>query len=129
MKKLIVKLSQKADRFPERLDMTKLRLVKHWRDFDEFFSAPVNNYRDASDFYTQASAVNFMTGITVPALLLNALNDPLLSPECSPAWLAEEHPYVFLETPTLGGHVGFAIPRDEHTYAERRSLSFAQRLC
>ncbi len=128
MKKLVVKLSQKADLFPGRLDMSKLQQVKQWRDFDEFFSAPVNNYHDATDFYTQASAVNFMPGITVPTLLLNAQNDPLLSPECSPGWLAQTHPCIFLETPRTGGHVGFQLAGDEYTYAERRALSFAQNL-
>ncbi len=128
LKKLVVKIRQKADRFPGRLDMARLQLVKRWRDFDEFFSAPINNYRDADDFYAQASAVNFMAGITIPTLLLNALNDPLLSPECSPGWLAEAHPFIFLETPQTGGHVGFPVFRDPHTYAERRSLAFAQGL-
>jgi predicted alpha/beta-fold hydrolase len=126
MKKLITKLNQKADRFPGRLDMAKLRQVKRWRDFDDFFSAPVNGYRDASDFYNQASAVNFMPDIVVPTLVLNAQNDPLLSPECSPGWLAEKHPFVFLETPKTGGHVGFLVLRDPYTYAERRALAFAQ---
>ncbi|GAB4007470.1 alpha/beta fold hydrolase [Spirosoma migulaei] len=126
MKKLITKLSQKATLFPGRLDMTQLQYVKKWRDFDEFFSAPVNNYADADDFYTQASAVNFMPDITVPTLLLNAQNDPLLSPECSPAWLAEHHASIFLETPRVGGHVGFQLARDIYTYAERRALSFTR---
>ena len=128
MKKLLVKISQKAERFPGRLDMSKLQLVKQWRDFDEFFSAPVNSYRNADDFYTQASAVNFMPGITIPTLLLNAQNDPLLSPECSPGWLAENHQYLFLETPRTGGHVGFQIAHDPYTYAERRALAFTQQI-
>ncbi len=125
-KKLLVKINQKATRFPGRLDMSKLQQVKRWRDFDEFFSAPVNNYRDADDFYNQASAINFMAGITVPTLLLNAQNDPLLSPECSPGWLAETHKHIFLETPRTGGHVGFQVPGDLYTYAERRALAFAE---
>ncbi len=124
MKKLAIKLNQKADRYPGRLDMTKLRLVRRWRDFDDYFSAPVNDYRDADDFYEQASAVNFMAGIRIPTLLLNAQNDPLLSPECSPDWLAQTHPHIFLETPRSGGHVGFMVARDAHTYAERRALAF-----
>ncbi|MBD2700051.1 alpha/beta fold hydrolase [Spirosoma sp. BT702] len=126
MKKLIGKLRQKDSRFPGRLDLDKMRYVKKWRDFDEFFSAPINNYRDADDFYAQASAVNYMSGIAVPALLLNAQNDPLLSTECSPAWLAETHKSIFLETPRTGGHVGFQVSRDEHTYSERRALSFVR---
>lgn len=126
MKKLIIKLIQKADRYPDRLAMSRLREVRQWRDFDNIFSAPINGYRDADDFYVQASAVNFLTNLTVPTLLLNAQNDPLLSPECSPGWLAEGHPYLFLETPRIGGHVGFALSRDVHTYAERRALAFAR---
>lgn len=126
MKKLLVKITQKAASFPGRLDMNKLKQVRKWRDFDEFFSAPVNSYADADDFYTQASAVNFMSGITVPTLLLNAQNDPLLSPECSPVWLAENHRHIYLETPKTGGHVGFELPRDLYNYAERRALNFVQ---
>lgn len=126
MKKLLIKIRKKASGFPNRLDMTNLRFVRRWRDFDDFFSAPINNYRDAGDFYAQASALNFMAGITIPTLLLNAQNDPLLSPECSPDWLAKTHPHIYLETPRTGGHVGFALPRDSHTYAERRALAFAK---
>ena len=125
MEKLVLKIGQKAVLFPGRLDMTRLAQVRSWKDFDDFFSAPVNGYRDADDFYGQASAINFMPGLTVPTLLLNAQNDPLLSPECSPAWLAEQLPHFFLETPRLGGHVGFMRPGDVHTYAERRALAFA----
>jgi len=126
MKKLARKVAQKAIQFPGRLDMTNLQRVRQWRDFDTFFSAPVNGYRDADDFYEQASAVRFMPDITVPTLLLNAQNDPLLSPECSPVELAEKHSLIFLETPTSGGHVGFMVSRDPYTYAERRALAFAQ---
>lgn len=125
MKKLVRKIARKAVLFPDRLDMSNLRRVRQWRDFDNFFSAPVNGYRDADDFYEQASAINFMPSITIPVLLLNAQNDPLLSPECSPEWLAETHPCIFLETPQTGGHVGFLVSRDPHTYAERRALAFA----
>ncbi|MEZ0542313.1 YheT family hydrolase [Fibrella arboris] len=125
MKKLAAKMAQKAALFPGRLDMGRLKQVRVWKDFDNWFSAPVNSYRDADDFYEQASAVNFMPGLTVPTLLLNAQNDPLLSPECSPVWLTEHLPHFFLETPRLGGHVGFMTPHNLFSYAERRALAFA----
>jgi predicted alpha/beta-fold hydrolase len=125
MKKLLVKIRQKADAFPGTLNLEKLAEVKVWRDFDNFFSAPVNGYRDADDFYEQASAVNFMPGIAIPTLVLNAQNDPILSPECAPADLAQKHPQIFVETPRTGGHCGFLVPRDLHTYSERRALAFA----
>lgn len=125
MKKLTLKMSHKAIQFPGKLDMNQLRHVKVWEDFDNFFSAPVNGYRDAQDFYEQASAVNFMPGIHIPVLLLNAQNDPILSPECAPVWLAEKQANIYVETPRLGGHVGFVVPHDPFTYSERRALAFA----
>jgi uncharacterized protein len=128
MKKLTLKITQKAIQFPGRLNMDKLNEVTVWEDFDNFFSAPVNGYRDAQDFYEQASAVNFMSGIQIPVLLLNAQNDPILSPECAPVWLAEKMPNLYLETPQRGGHVGFVVPRDPFTYAERRALWFVNTL-
>nr|WP_293836487.1 alpha/beta fold hydrolase [uncultured Arsenicibacter sp.] len=127
MKKLLTKIQQKADLFPGKLDMQKVADVVLWRDFDNFFSAPLNGYRDADDFYEQASAINFMPGITRPVLVLNAQNDPILSPECAAIDLAQSHPMIFAETPRTGGHVGFLAYRDPHTYAERRALAFLER--
>lgn len=126
MKKLMAKMRQKAVQHPGKLDLGRLTEVRIWEDFDNFFSAPVNGYRDAQDFYQQASAINFMSGIRIPVLLLTAQNDPILSPECAPAALAEKQANLFLETPRLGGHVGFLLPRDPFTYAERRALAFAE---
>ena len=125
MKKLARKMILKAQQFPERIDLSQLKQVRRWKDFDEHFSAPVNGYRDADDFYQQASAIHFIPGLTIPTLLLNAQNDPLLSPECYPNELACQLPNLFVETPALGGHVGFMVPGDGHTYAERRALAFA----
>ena len=125
MKKLARKMILKAGQYPGRIDLSKLKQVRRWKDFDDYFSAPVNGYRDADDFYRQASAIHFVPGLTIPTLLLNAQNDPLLSPECFPHELARQMPNLFVETPARGGHVGFMIPGDEHTYAERRALAFS----
>jgi uncharacterized protein len=127
MKKLARKMMLKAAQFPDRIDLSKLKQVRRWKDFDDHYSAPVNGYLDADDFYHKASAIHFMPSLTIPTLLLNAQNDPLLSPECFPHELAGQMPSLFVETPSKGGHVGFMVSDDEHTYAERRALSFALR--
>ncbi|MBO0937576.1 alpha/beta fold hydrolase [Fibrella sp. HMF5335] len=126
MKKLAGKMIRKAAQYPGRIELNKLKQIRWWKDFDDYFSAPVNGYRDADDFYQQASAIHFMPGLTIPTLLLNAQNDPLLSPECFPHELARQLPSLFVETPLQGGHVGFMVSRDVHTYAERRALAFAK---
>ncbi len=124
MRKLTKKISAKSELYPGKLDMSRLKNVKVWKDFDDFFSAPVNGYRDADDFYEQASAVNFIKEVCIPILICNAQNDPILNADCAPKALAEKHPFIFVETPKTGGHVGFLVKNDEFTWAERRALDF-----
>jgi uncharacterized protein len=126
LRKLTAKILQKAALHPGRLDLTRLQAVRVWQDFDEAFSAPLGGYLNAEDFYAQASAINYMAGVRIPVLLVNALNDPILTPACAPADLARQHPYLYLETPHQGGHVGFMVARDEYTWVERRALEFVQ---
>lgn len=124
LKNLRRKIERKALEHPGKLDLTAFDRIRVWRDFDEYFSAPMNGYADAAEFYRQSSAVHFMSGIRVPTLVVNAQNDPILQPACSPAGLAARHPHLFLETPALGGHVGFSLPRRRHTWSEQRALEF-----
>ena len=59
------------------------------------------------------------------SIIVNAQNDPFLSPSCFPREVAASSPYVFLETPTDGGHVGFAEGApDGAYYSERRAVEF-----
>ena len=124
MQKLTKKITAKSELYPGKLDMERLKNVKVWKDFDDFFSAPVNGYRDADDFYEQASAVNFIKKVHLPVLICNAQNDPILNADCAPKSLAEKHPFIFVETPKTGGHVGFLVKNDEFTWSERRALNF-----
>ncbi len=50
---------------------------------------------------------SFLKQISVPTLLINALNDSFLSKECYPIEEAKSNPNLFLEMPKYGGHVGF----------------------
>jgi uncharacterized protein len=84
MGKLWQKIQRKAEQHPDQLNLSLKQQVRCWKDFDDAFSAPVNGYRDATDFYEQASAIRFIGTLAIPALLLNAQNDPLLSSECYP---------------------------------------------
>ncbi|MFN7116143.1 MAG: YheT family hydrolase [Saprospiraceae bacterium] len=124
LKKLKVKLEQKAVVFPDKIDLTKLENIKVWRDFDEYFSAPLCGCPDAEGFYQQSSAKYYMSGITVPTLLVNAQNDPILAPECFPTDICEKHPFVHLEMPKQGGHVGFEIRNKPYMWSEYRALEF-----
>ncbi len=125
MRALIRKIRQKNTQYPDRLDLSKVRQIRRWRDFDEYFSAPICGYRDAADFYRNASARNFIAGIRVPTLLVNAANDPILTPACMPVELARTHEHFYFEMPGQGGHCGFqSAGRDEFFWSEQRALEF-----
>jgi hypothetical protein len=125
LRALAGKMHAKNMQYPGRIDVNKLRMVKRWRDFDEWFSAPVCGYRDADDFYTQASAKYFIEGVRIPVLLANAANDPILTPACMPRELARKHPFFHFEMPSDGGHCGFEVRgKDPFTWSERRALEF-----
>jgi len=123
-RKLAHKMRLKDQQHPGIIDIKLLEEVKCWRDFDELFSAPLNGFPNAQAFYDQASSKNYLSGIRVPALLVNAQNDPILTKECSPRELAATHPFFYLETPAKGGHVGFAIKGSVYTWMELRALEF-----
>lgn len=127
MSYLTKKIHQKARQFPGRLDVSKLKLVKRWYDFDEYFSAPICGFASADEFHQQASAKNFVGGTRIPTLLVSALNDPILTPECFPVELAQEHPFFYLELSSGGGHCGFQTKGGgEFSWAEKRALGFVE---
>ncbi len=123
------KMVLKNGQYPGVIDLENFKKIKVWRDFDEYFSAPLNSFRDAADFYEKASAKNFMSGIAIPTLLVQALNDPILPPSCYPKELCETHPRIYLEMPHHGGHVGFWKPGKEFAWSEERALDFVRKFC
>lgn len=124
MRSLKAKLTEKDKQYPGVIDLSNFERVQQWTDFDEFFSAPINGYDSAQDFYYKASAIHFMNAINIPTLLVNAKNDPILSPECYPTSFCENHPFIYLEQPKEGGHVGFSLGRNTDSWAEIRALEF-----
>ncbi|CAN5693866.1 alpha/beta fold hydrolase [soil metagenome] len=125
LKSLIAKMELKARLFPGKLDITNIRSIRSFREFDDRYTAPLHGFKDAEDYWARASSLPHLPKITVPALLLNARNDPFLSEESFPQELAEKHACLFLEAPASGGHVGFLDGLgSHHSWAERRIIEF-----
>ncbi len=95
---------------PGLFDADRLRAARTLREFDDVFTAPLHGFRDAADYYARASAGPQLARIRIPALVLNARNDPFLPAGALPAQ-ADVGPCVTLWQPAHGGHVGFATGR------------------
>lgn len=125
LRTLIAKMELKARLFPGKLDITNIRSIRSFREFDDRYTAPLHGFKDADDYWAKASSLPYLPAINVPALLLNARNDPFLSEESFPFEIAEAHRWLSLETPASGGHVGFLDGLgSRHNWAERRVLQF-----
>ncbi len=126
-KGILPKVKIKAQQFPNLLNMAEVERAKTWEEQQHLFFVRINGYQSIDDFYEKGSALNFIPQLKIPALIVQAQNDPMLTPECSPIQLAENHKFIHLETPIVGGHCGFMIPNDrEHTWSEYRALDFVK---
>ncbi len=130
LKKLKPKVEVMAQRVPA-LSLTGYDQITRFQQFDERYTAPLHGFASAMDYYTRVASGRYLSGITRPALLLSARNDPFLAPSCFPDDFAVRSRVFYLEAPEQGGHVGF-VPLGalwgEPTLAERRALQFAQSL-
>ncbi len=124
LKKLESKVKRKAEKYPEVIEYKDFTSIKYFPDFDNVYTAPLHGFSDAFDFYDKASAINYLRRVKRPLLLVNALNDPFLTPSCYPIDLARNSRDVFLETPKYGGHVGFTCAGRYYTYLEERAYAF-----
>lgn len=96
----------KLEQHPGLFDRAKLDAASDLYEFDDIFTAPLHGFANADDYYARASARPHLPRIRIPALLLNALNDPFV-PASSLASAGEAGASVTLWQPDDGGHVGF----------------------
>lgn len=107
---------EKLAQYPGLFDPHALMGVQTLYEFDNVFTAPLHGFKDTDDYWARASAKPWLCHVRVPALALNACNDPFV-----PAWsLPQAHEvsdWVTLWQPSTGGHVGFpdgAFPAHVH---------------
>lgn len=100
------KALQKLAQHPGLFDRDALLAARDLHAFDQVFTGPLHGFKGVEDYWTRASAKPHLHRIAVPALVLNALNDPFIPAASLPA-LARVSPWVTLWQPACGGHVGF----------------------
>jgi len=96
----------KLAQFPGLFDGARLEAARTLREFDDLFTAPLHGFKGVDDYYARASAKPQLARVRIPALLLNARNDPFLPPRGLPR-PGEVGDCVRLWQPQQGGHVGF----------------------
>lgn len=121
------KVLEKAEKFPDLLTKEKVEKIKTFDDLANEFLVPIHGFKNAKDFYQQASPITHFEYIRTPVLILNAWDDPIIGEKGFPVKFAEKSKYVYLETPKYGGHCGFLLAKSNYTFSEVRALEFFKR--
>ena len=119
------KVTTKSVAMPGKFNLDHFSSINRIMDFDDFYTAPIHGYENAKHYYSVCSSISFLDKIAIPTLIINALNDPFLSKECFPYDLLKNHKTVFFESPSEGGHCGFAVFNNNQYWSEMRALEFA----
>ncbi|MDO9166004.1 MAG: alpha/beta fold hydrolase [Rhodoferax sp.] len=101
------KAFKKLAQHPGLFKAEALRAARDLYEFDNVFTAPLHGFKNTEDYWSRASAKPHLGRIRIPALVVNARNDPFV-----PAWSLPRQRdvgnWVTLWQPRHGGHVGFA---------------------
>jgi uncharacterized protein len=125
---LKAKTQEKAQRFPDAIDLKAVLATKTFFDFDQLVTAPIHGFSSCYDYWRRSSCKQFLSNIAVPSTILNALNDPF-QPTHALAIPKQVSKQVHLEYPAQGGHVGFlqgAIPGHQQWLCNRVFSFFEQ---
>ena len=100
------KAMAKLKQYPGLFDADQLMAARDLYEFDQVFTAPLHGFKSTEDYWARASAKPHMHRIAVPALAINACNDPFVPANSLPV-KTEVSTSVTLWQPQAGGHVGF----------------------
>ncbi len=78
LRSMLPKALAKLAQHPRLFDRERLLAARDLYQFDDVFTAPLHGFRGVDDYWSRGSAKPHLASIRVPALLLNARNDPFI---------------------------------------------------
>jgi predicted alpha/beta-fold hydrolase len=126
LKRMKKSITKKFDRHTAAFNWEKAMTAKTFAAFDDWVTAPLHGFLGMKDYYDKCSSIHFLKTIERPTLVINALDDPFMTPDVIPdeSRLSEN---VTLEVSQHGGHVGFingGTPWRPTFYLPSRILDF-----
>jgi uncharacterized protein len=123
---LLKRHRHKVALFPGLYSADGLDKIHTMRQFDEQIVARYGGFTGADDYYRSVASSNWVQDISVPTLILHALDDPFIrmAPETRDKLLANSR--IRLVETRHGGHCAFLSPEpgDAGFWAERTLLDF-----
>ena len=126
LKSMKESVANKFNRDTAAFDWERAMAARTFAEFDDAVTAPLHGFDGMTDYYDRCSSVRFLRDIRVPTLIVNAVDDPFMTPDIIPGedMLSDS---VQLEVSDNGGHVGFVeggTPWQPKFYLPRRVINF-----
>lgn len=120
------KLIAKSDIIQEMVDLDSILKSTSITELDQIYTAPINGFKDANDYYAQCSSANYIHNITIPTLILRAIDDPLFDPDDIPHESFKNNPFIHSSITPNGGHLGYieGRPWKYSAWAEKQGAKF-----
>jgi predicted alpha/beta-fold hydrolase len=95
---------------------------------DNRITAPSFGFGTADNYYATQSAINFLGGIRVPALLVQAKDDTFIPFDIFGHPSIASNPHLTLLATEHGGHVGFLCRRGQRFWVDDVAVEFARQV-
>ncbi|MGD1890003.1 MAG: YheT family hydrolase [Cyclobacteriaceae bacterium] len=131
LRNLKKKIKAKEAIMPNKISSEFFPNIKTLEDFDDYYTAPLHGFRNASDYYQQCSSIHFLHSIQIPTLIVKAKNDPFLADKCYLTQETDTSPSLFFEAPEAGGHCGFmpqGYSSGKNFWSENRAIQFVKNI-
>jgi predicted alpha/beta-fold hydrolase len=123
------RMRRKVAAWPGSFDLSALERVSTIRAFDDAYTAPSHGFGDAANYYHRASALRVAGDITIPTLIVSALDDPFVPADQFRDPAVRDNHHITVTLPRHGGHCAFVgRPDDRDGYwAESTAVAFLGR--
>ncbi len=78
-------MTRKFDRHTAAFDWERAMNARTFAEFDDAVTAPLHGFSGKQDYYDRCSSVHYLRGIETPTLIINALDDPFMTPDVIPS--------------------------------------------
>ena len=107
-----------------RYQMGEFSGVRSVFALDDRFTAPSFGFGDAANYYRTQSAIGYLAGLRVPALLIQAKDDTFVPFAVYQSAAVRSNPWLQLTVTECGGHLGFIGRRPNRLWSDEAIMKW-----
>lgn len=126
LSRLKERIRRRAQSLPGVYDLAALVRCRSVYEFDDKITAPSFDFGSADNYYATQSSKQFLEHIKIPALLIQAKDDPLIPFEIFEDAAIRNNDNITFIAVDHGGHLGFIADRPPRFWVDRIVLGWLE---